>query len=304
MILMGDITLRDALEEYKSIFMASRNFAKRTRVEYLNDLLDLIQFLEQSGLREVKDISIPTLERYLAELDRRGIAGSTRKRKVISIRSFLLYLYHDGYLRTNLSKRLIPPFSEANRLRYLTKTECERLLEVSSHNPRDYALIQLLLDTGIKLSELVALTIQDIEFSSYIYPETQNVGSLHVLGNKRRKERVIPLNVHVSKSITKYYQGRNNPQQLALFTNKYGAQLSPRGAEKIVSKYMLKAGIKNASIQTLRHTYAVHSLLSGVDLKTIRYVMGFRDVRAISIYNSFMKVGLYDNRYGPRLKKP
>lgn len=296
--------MRTALEEYKTIFMASRNFADRTRVEYLNDLLDLIQFLEESGLRDVKDISIPKLERYLAELDHRGMAGSTRKRKVISIRSFLLYLYHDGYLRTNLSNQLIPPFSEASSLRYLTKSECERLLEVSSYNTRDYALIQLLLDTGIKLSELVALTVQDIELSFCFYPKTQNVGSLHVLGNNRRKGRIIPLNVHVSKSITKYFKGRNNPQHLALFTNKYGAPLGPRGAEKIVSKYMLKAGIKNASIQTLRHTYAVHSLLSGVDLKTIRYVMGFRDVRAISIYNSFTKAVLYNNRYGSRLKKP
>jgi site-specific recombinase XerD len=83
---MGDITLSKALEEYKNIYMASRNFAQRTRVEYLNDLEDLVQFLEQLGIKEVKDIGIPQLERYLANLDRRGMAGTTRKRKVVSIR--------------------------------------------------------------------------------------------------------------------------------------------------------------------------------------------------------------------------
>jgi site-specific recombinase XerD len=110
---MGEITLRQALEEYKNIYMASRNFVQRTRVEYLNDLEDLIRFLEQLGIKEVKDIGLPQLERYLAELDHRGMAGSTRKRKVVSIRSFLWYLYQDRYISTNLAKRLIPPFAEA-----------------------------------------------------------------------------------------------------------------------------------------------------------------------------------------------
>src|SRR5688500_18054607 len=142
---MGDITLKQALDEYEKIYMASRNFAQRTRVEYLNDLKDLIQFLEQLGIKEVKGIGLPQLERYLAELDHRGIAGTTRKRKVVSIRSFLWYLYQDGYISTNLSKRLIPPFAEVKSPRYLTRLEYERLLEAASHSPRDFALIQLLL---------------------------------------------------------------------------------------------------------------------------------------------------------------
>src|SRR3989337_2812211 len=105
---MGDITLKQALDEYKDIYMASRNFASRTRVEYLNDLEDLIQFLDQLGIKAVKDIGLPQLERYLAELDRRGLAASPRKRKVVSIRSFLWYLYQDRYISTkrNESRRL------------------------------------------------------------------------------------------------------------------------------------------------------------------------------------------------------
>ena len=190
--MMGDITLRQALEEYEDIYLASRNFAERTRVEYLNDLQDLIKFLEQSGSKEVKDIGLPQLERYLAELDRRGLAGLTRKRKVVSIRSFLWYLYQDGYISVNLSKRLIPPFSEASTPRYLTKSEYERLLKASSENPRDFALIQLLLQTGIKLSELTQLTVQNVELPTDIFPETKDVGYLHVAGSKSKKGRVIP----------------------------------------------------------------------------------------------------------------
>src|SRR5258706_5467170 len=120
---MGDVTLRQALEKYKEIYLASRNYSQRTRVEYLNDIEDLIHFLEQDGLTDAKNVGLPQLERYLAELDHRGNAGSTRKRKVISIRSFLWYLYQERYIRTNLAKKLIPPFSEDHSPRYLTKFE-------------------------------------------------------------------------------------------------------------------------------------------------------------------------------------
>jgi len=194
---MGDITLRKALDEYKEVFMASRNFAERTRVEYFNDLEDLIRFLEQLGLKEIGDIELPQLERYLAELDRRGLAGTTRKRKVVSIRSFLGYLYQDGYISTNLSKRLIPPFAEAKSPRYLTKSEYERLLEAASNDPRDYALVQLLLQTGIKLSELTRLTLNDIEIPSTNLTETEDVGFLHILGSGSKKGRVIPLTLRL-----------------------------------------------------------------------------------------------------------
>ena len=79
---MVEIKLRKALDDYKTVYMPYRNFAGRTRVEYLNDIEDLIRFLEQLGIKEAKDIGLPQLERYLAQLDHRGIAGSTRKRKL------------------------------------------------------------------------------------------------------------------------------------------------------------------------------------------------------------------------------
>ncbi|MBL8049622.1 MAG: tyrosine-type recombinase/integrase [Anaerolineales bacterium] len=286
---MGEITLRQALEEYRTIYLASRNFAERTRVEYINDLQDLINFLEQSGLKEVKNVGLPQLERFLAELDRRGLAGSTRKRKVVSIRSFLWYLYQDGYISVNLSKRLIPPFSEANNLRYLSKSEFERLLKASSENPRDFALVQLLLQTGIKLSELTQLTVQDVELPADIYPEMKNVGYLHILGSKTKKGRVIPLNSKVCVSLANYFNRRKIVSNQALFINRDGETLSPRGVEKIVQKYMLQASIVNASVQSLRHTFGVHHIIGGATLKMIKEVMGYRDLRAVTIYRIIVK---------------
>jgi integrase/recombinase XerD len=281
---MGDITLRRAIEEYEDIYMASRNFAQKTRVEYLNDVEDLISFLEILGLKEAKDIELAQLERYLAELDRRRNAGSTRKRKVVSIRSFLWYLYQNQYIRINLARQLISPFAEVKTPRFLTKIEYERLLIICTNNLRDFALIQLLLQTGIKLSELIALTNQDVELPSVISPS----GYLHIAGSRRRKGRRIPLNDKACKSLAEYLLTVRLTPSASLFNNRFDEPLRPRGAEKIVRKYMLRAGIRGASVQSLRHTFAVHSLMSSMDLKTIEDVMGLSPVTSIT-YLSVLK---------------
>src|SRR5688500_2725497 len=99
---MGDITLRKALDDYKTVYMPYRNFAERTREEYLNDLEGFVGFLEKAGTNHVKALGLPIIERYVAHLEQEGLASPTRKRKVVSIRSFLSFLYQDGYIETNI----------------------------------------------------------------------------------------------------------------------------------------------------------------------------------------------------------
>ena len=296
---MGDITLRKSLDDYKTVYMTYRNFAERTREEYLNDLEDLIQFLEQLGIKDVSAISLPQLERYLAKLDNRGIAGSTRKRKVAAIRSFLWYLFQDGYISTDLAKRLIPPFAEARSPRYLTKLEYERLLEVSIQNARDFALIQLLLQTGIKLSELNRLTVSDVELPSVSQSEVKDIGYLHISGGERQKSRILPLNHKVSVALTEYIKSRPTTTTPSLFINRFESSLGARGVQKLVQKYLDKAGIKNANVHTLRHTFGVHHTAKGTSLKTIISAMGYKDIRSpskyVSLAQELMKNELQDH---------
>ena len=296
---MGNISLRKALDDYKVVYLASRNYAERTRAEYLNDLEDLIKFLEQLGIREVSVISLPQLERYLAELDNRGIAGSTRKRKVAAIRSFVGFLFQDGYISTNLAKRLIPPFAEAKSLRYLTKLEYERLLEISTQNPRDFALIQLLLQTGVKLSELNRLTVNDVELPPLSQSGAKDVGYLHVPGGERQKSRILPLNHKATFALSEYLKYRLTTTTPSLFVNRFGSFLGARGVQKIVQKYLNKAGIKNANVHTLRHTFGVHHTAKGTSLKTIINAMGYKDPRSpskyVSLVHELMKNELQDH---------
>src|SRR6266498_2321978 len=111
--MMGNTTLSKALADYVTIYMAYRNFAERTRVEYQNDLEDLGRFLEKSRISHVKEIGLPIIERYIANLEERGFASLTRKRKVVVIRSFLSFLYQDRYIDTDIAKKIILPFTES-----------------------------------------------------------------------------------------------------------------------------------------------------------------------------------------------
>lgn len=286
---MGEITLRQAIDEYKDIYMASRNFAERTRVEYFNDLEDLIRFLEQLGLKKVGDIELPKLERYLAELDRRGLAGTTRKRKVVSIRSFLEFLYQDQYMSTNLAKRLIPPFAEVKSPRYLTKPEYERLLDAVANNTRDYALIQLLLQTGIKLSELIRLTMNEVELPTTTLSETTDTGYLNIFGGRSKKPRVIPLNPVACVALKKYLKERTDTPSATLFMNRFGTPLGSRGVEKIFKKYLIKAGILKATVQSLRHTFGIQQIAKGTEPRIIQKIMGNKDPQSTSIYASLAR---------------
>jgi site-specific recombinase XerD len=109
---MGELTLIMAVEEYRDIYLAYRNFAQRTRGEYVNDLHDLVKFLKRMKVDKVGEVRLPHLIQYMAELERRGFAGSTRKRKVISIRSFFSYMYIEDNIASNISKQLIVLYVE------------------------------------------------------------------------------------------------------------------------------------------------------------------------------------------------
>lgn len=281
---MGEITFRQAIDQFQTVYMPSRNYATRTREEYLNDIEDLVLFLEKSGINRVGEVSLSYLDRYLADLDYRGLVGSTRKRKTISIRIFLAFLYRDGYITNDLSKLLIPPYAENTIPRVLTQSEYQRLLKICEHNIRDKAIIELLLQTGIRLSELCRLTMSDIDLPTQYGQEDNEMGLIRIVGGGGRKSRNLPLNSKACQALQAYLDARPTESTGFLFINKSGEPLGERGVQKLISKYMFQAGIRGASIQSLRHTFGTHHAAKGTSLKTIQEIMGHQDIRTTEIY--------------------
>jgi site-specific recombinase XerD len=282
---MGEITIREAIEEYEKIYLPARNLAERTRIEYANDLIDLVVFLEKAGARRVGDVGLIHLERYLAELDRRGYAGSTRKRKTVTIRSLFSFLYASGRITNNIARKLIPPLGENDLPRVLTQSEYQRLLEACVDNKRDRAIIELLLQTGIRLSELTRLNISDIEMPDGSNENTEDLGNLHIQGKRGNSGRTIPLNNKACKAMGDYLQVRPDANTSILFLNRFRRPLGQRGVQKVVQKYLELAGIRGASVHTLRHTFGAHHIAKGTSIKTVQKAMGHKDERSTSIYN-------------------
>lgn len=280
---MGEMKLQQALDEFKTVYLPARNYAFRTRKEYANDLGELVEFLNQNGISRAGDIALNHLERYLAFLDQKGYAGATRKRRTVAIRTFFSFLSQEGYISNDVSKRLITPYAEYKLPRVLTRAEYQRLINACAGNTRDTAIIVLLLQTGIRLSELARLTLADVELPAESSTD-QYFGQLRILGGGGRKDRVVPLNSKACQALRDYLKTRPDDCPRSLFHNKDGSALGPRGIQKMMHKYFTQTGIKGASVHSLRHTFGVHHAAKGTKIKTLQEVMGHRDARTAEIY--------------------
>ncbi len=228
---MGEITIKKALFDYKTVYMPYRNFADRTREEYLNDLEDFAEVLEKSGILYIRQLGLPVIERYVARLEQKGFASTTRKRKVVAIRSFLSFLHQEGYIEANIARRVILPFTETTTPYVLTQAECGRLRKVCSESIRDRAVVELLLQTGIKLSELTQLTLDDIELNR------KQAGFMRVRGRSGKKERIIPLNTKAANAIKDYLDERKAETNQTVFLNRFGEAFGERGVQKMVRRH-------------------------------------------------------------------
>ncbi len=283
------ISLDESLKEYNDIFLSYRNFALRTRREYLNDISDLIKFLKKTyKIRNVDNVEKDHLQHYFAYLDKKGLKGVTRRRKAYSIKSFFRYLRLKRYIPTDISLSLIPPKRSDKKPRVLTEQEYKRLQLAYSHETRDAAIIELLLQTGIRLSELANLTIDDIEIPKKITKDPFNVGSIQIIG-KGRKERTITLNWKACKAIKAYLKVRPEVDYKELFITKFGKPIGPRGFQYIVKKYLKEADIKNASFHTLSHTFATHQIKKGTNIRVIQEALGHESLQTTSVYISLAR---------------
>jgi integrase/recombinase XerC len=280
----ASLTLTDSLLLYKEEYLAARNLAERSRREYLNDLSDLLVFLTNGkGTTTPSGVTKQHLDSYLAELDRRGYTGATRRRKVASIRSFFGFLQDAGVIPVSPALKLIPPERERNEPRVLSEGEYKRLLEVVRGDIRDQAIIELILQTGLRLSEVARLHVNHVSLPAKISKEPGYVGSVTVLG-KGRKQRSVTLNYKACRAIKNYLGSRPDTEDTHLFLTKYRKGISPRSIEKLLTKHLREAGIPAASVHTLRHTFATHTIKRGTKLEVVRQALGHESLETTSIY--------------------
>jgi site-specific recombinase XerD len=280
MVLPNVKSLEQLLGEFAAVELRLRKLRQRSRVEYSNDVKGLIQHLKSRRVTRPHQLALPHLESYIHTLRSRGYSPLTLRRKVSSIKAFGRFLCRFGYSRSNVAQQLVPPERESPLPRVLTKAEYERLRQVASHNVRDAAIIELLLQTGITLSELMGLTVSDVEL-----PDSRHApGVLRIIKPGRyHRNRTLPLNWRASVRLRAYLGERKSSCPIVFLTID-GRPLRSRSLQKMVCKHLRLAGIEGASVNTLRTTFAAHLLRRGASLETVQKMMGHADRKTTARY--------------------
>lgn len=278
------------LERYREYLIGTKGRSKNTVRVYLDDLRSFGEFLERQELA-VDGLDRQSLRKYLAWLatSARGRDGGYARvsvaRKLVSLRAFYRFLLQEGLVQAN-------PIPKGRTFRikvdkhlpvFLGKTEVVQLLQSPDLSNklgiRNRAILELLYSSGVRLSELTALDIKDVDMQAQ---------EMKVWG-KGSKERMVLLGRPAVKAVEHYVRmGRPALEQkpiLALFLNRYGGRLSRRSVEKIVKRYALEAAISpGVHTHTLRHTFATHMLEGGADLRVVQELLGHSSPATTQIY--------------------
>ena len=270
------------------------NYSDKTVKAYAIDLRQFTDFLTEYHSNPdigVLDIDKTSVRHFLGKLIEEGISRKSAARKLAALKSWFKYLVRTGALENNPAKNISFPKVEKKLPSLLSIDEAVKLVTAPVSDTfagtRDSALLEMLYSSGARLAEIVALNLQDLNRES---------GSLKLVG-KGSKERIVPLGGPAWTAINRYLEYRavknKDGTEIALFLNRFGKRLKPRGIQRIVKKYMEMTVTKeNMSPHTLRHTFATHMLERGADLNSVKELLGHEDLSTTQIYTHLETEGL------------
>ncbi len=308
------------IRDFAQYLKVERGATGHTLRNYLSDLRQFVKFLaSQSGDSErrgggasedlhlvlphgpphrIDKIDYLGIRSYLVELHRQGLKKSSMARKLAVLRSFFKYLRREGLLKANPAKLVNIPRQDKPLPSFLTVDQATALMDSPTSRDRfslrDKAILETFYSTGIRLSELVGLNIEDIDFDS---------GLARIRG-KGKKERIVPIGSKAIEAIKKYLEVKGAAQGQAIFLNRAGARLTARSVARIVKRYLSRVGLPEASPHGLRHSFATHLLEEGVDLRSIQELLGHSSIATTQRYthlNADQLMAIYDKAH-PRAK--
>jgi integrase/recombinase XerC len=283
--------MQEIFNRYIQYLEAERNASPYTVRNYRDDLLDFLYFLKKKKIDPLNETKVDrhVLREYLSELVERGLAKASIARKLSAIRSFYRYLVREEIIPKNPIEQVSSPKLDKRLPSFLTQEEMEKLLGAPDLSTplgqRDRAFLELLYASGLRVSELVGLTPEQIDLES---------NEIRVWG-KGSKERVVLMGEPAAAALKDYLnQGRvellGKKKSQALFLNRYGQPLPERSVQRILQQYAKKAGIgKRVHPHMLRHTFATHLLDGGADLRVVQELLGHARLSSTQIYTHVTK---------------
>ena len=268
--------LNDASLEFKD-FLTQKGHSNSTIVAYGKDIDQLVVFLSQLQRSNVSEITRGDIEAFLAKMSADGYTPKSISRKINSTRTFYRFLKINEYITDDPSLLVEHPKYQLAPPRILTPTEYRALRDAARNDIRMSAIIELLLQTGIRIGELTNLRLSDIQKDS-----------LKIRPFEKHEERLVPLNKRAQEVLTRYLEIRPKVEEEHVFITKSGKPFLIRNIRTSVERYFRLAEIKEAKVNDLRHTFVAHHLKHGVSLVVLSKVLGHKRLSTTERYLEYV----------------
>ncbi len=279
----------DVRNQYISYVCLEKNYSSLTVAEYEKDVDAFLAFLEIEGISDLNAVSYQDARLYITNLYDEGFARTSISRKISSVRSFFKFANARYGINDMAFRSLHHPKKEQKLPAFFYEKELEQLFSATiaedKKSERDYALLELLYATGMRVSELTSLRLKDID---------HNLGIVMVMG-KGRKERYIPYGSYAQTAIDTYLEN-SRPQLLkkkehdVLFVNLRGDPLTDRGVRHILNKMMERASLHTKIYpHMIRHSFATHLLAAGADMRSVQELLGHSHLSSTQVYTHITK---------------
>lgn len=268
------ITLREAHEKFEKS-LENKGRATATILAYGKDVEQLIEFVQEQHKYDPSVITTQDIENFKVHLKNQDYTNKSISRKVNSIKAFFRFLKNNNYVMDNPATQVSHPKYEVSPPRVLSKLEYRALRDACRDDERLSAVIELLLQTGMRIGELASLTLEDINLEKK---------EVVIQPYESRDGRTLPLTDAAIKAVEDYLKVRPKSDNNTLFLTKTGNPFLVRNIRTAIDRYYDMAGIENATVNDLRHTFIVHQLKSGTPLTYVSKLVGHKRLSTTEKY--------------------
>ena len=274
--------MENSVEDFLIYVKESKKMSENTVVSYRRDLKGMLSYFEKQGIESLEKVTSTNINSYILFLEKNGKSPASISRSISSMRAYFRYLLIHGVIKGEPTEKITMPKVEKKVPSVITAGQIEDIIKVANGSDpksiRDRAMLELLYATGMRVSELISLNVDDI-----------NLQLSYVICRNAKKERVIPFGNKAKQSLSKYLSKARpalmQDNNMFLFVNCFGKQMSRQGFWKIIKEYANKAGIKEEiSPHTIRHSFGAHLIGNGADVKSVQQMMGHVDIASTEVY--------------------
>lgn len=260
-------------------YLTSRKRARATIVAYKKDIDQMLTFFQAAEKKSITEVTADEINAFLKKLSSDSYTPKSVSRKINSIKTFFRFLKTSGVTKIDPASEIEHPKYDIKPPRILSKLEYRALRDACRGDVRMYAIVELFLQTGVRIGELAALTLDDVK-----------ANELHIASQEGHEERNVPLNKAAIEALNKYKDVRaDSTKSNALFITKTGRSLLIRNIRTAIDRYFRIAGIENAKVNDLRHTFIAHHLMAGTPIMTLSKLVGHKRLSTTEKYLELVK---------------